>query len=73
MTRKEVVAKIVEATHSIYGEREAHQIARIVLEDLCDISWSSYIINSGEECVVDNLDYVLHELSIGRPIQQIVG
>ncbi len=73
MTRRELESRVVEAATPIYGACEARQIARIVLEELATVSWSSYILNPNEECVINNLDGVLCDIKRGRPIQYITG
>ncbi len=62
-----------EACVDIYGEREASQIGRIMVEELCGVSPIKITLEPNREVEVDNLATILEELSSSRPMQYILG
>ena len=73
MRRREVLKKIKEAIIAIYGEREARQIAQIVVEEMTNISHTELLLNLDSECEINNIDKIIDELSKGRPMQYVIG
>ncbi|MFR9648930.1 MAG: peptide chain release factor N(5)-glutamine methyltransferase [Rikenellaceae bacterium] len=57
----------------IYGEREASQISRIMVEELCGASPVKQLLEPNAQVEVENLDDILNGLSSSRPMQYILG
>ncbi len=69
----ELYRSLREACVDIYGEREASQIGRIMVEELCGVSPIKITLEPNREVEVDNLATILEELSSSRPMQYILG
>ncbi len=73
MTIREVIGCVTRAAVEIYGEREAHQIARIVAMECGGYTSTQLIIDADKECEIPNLDSIIEQIQAGRPVQYIVG
>ncbi len=57
----------------IYGRREAAQIARMVLEEICGVSRTELLLSPNDEALLENFDEVCRDVAAGQPIQYIIG
>ncbi len=73
MTRRELVDYLSSVGEPIYGAREAAQIARMVLDEVCGVSFTQLVADPDKECVLEELDSIVKDISSGRPIQYIIG
>ena len=61
------------AAHRLYGEREARQIARIVVMELGGLCLTDLVAEPDKELGIDELDRIIGELAAGRPLQYVLG
>ena len=73
MTIRETIHTIRDAVVLLYGEREAESIARMVVCDKLEYSFSQLIAHYDDECEIARLNGLLDELQSGRPVQYVLG
>ncbi len=73
MKRVEVFNLLTATAESIYGAREAEQIARMILSEVAGVSLTHLVLEPDVQCVVEDLDRIVTELGAGRPVQYIIG
>ncbi len=73
MTIRETIHTIREAVVSLYGEREAESMARMVVCDRLEYNFSQLVAHYDEECEIAGLNELLDELQSGRPVQYVLG
>uniref|UniRef100_UPI004056EDD4 peptide chain release factor N(5)-glutamine methyltransferase n=1 Tax=Alistipes sp. TaxID=1872444 RepID=UPI004056EDD4 len=72
-TRRELLWKLREAIEPLYGEREAEQIARMVLAERSGVGIMELLADPMQELQVEDIDELVRELKTGRPVQYILG
>ena len=72
-TRREIIARIETPLTALYGEREARQIARIVVMELGGLCLTDLVAEPNKELGIDELDRIIGELAAGRPLQYVLG
>ena len=72
-TRREVIKRITSRLTPLYGEREAQQIARIVICELGGLSFTDLTLSPDESLEIDTLESAIEELASGRPVQYVLG
>ena len=72
-TRREVIQQLTSRLTPLYGEREARQIARIVVTELGQITPTDLVLEPDRELVIEGLDRIAEELASGRPLQYVLG
>lgn len=73
MTIRETIHTIRDAVVLLYGEREAESIARMVVCDKLEYSFSQLIAHYDDGCEIAGLNGLLDELQSGRPVQYVLG
>ena len=73
MTIRETIHTIRDAVVLLYGEREAESMARMVVCDRLNYSFSQLVAHYDDECAIASLDELLDELQSGRPVQYVLG
>ena len=73
MTIRQTIHTIRDAVTSLYGEREAETIARMVVCERLNYSFSQLVAHYDDECEVAELDKIVAELKSGRPVQYVLG
>ena len=73
MTIREAIHIIRDAVVSLYDEREAESMARMVVCDRLEYSFSQLIVHYDDECEIAGLDGLIDELQSGRPVQYVLG
>lgn len=73
MTIRETIHTIRDAVVLLYGEREAESIARMVVCDKLEYSFSQLISHYDDGCEIAGLNGLLDELQSGRPVQYVLG
>lgn len=73
MTIRQAIHEIRDAVISLYGEREAEAVARMVVCDKLSYSFSQLVAHYDDECEIDGLERVVSELRSGRPVQYVLG
>ena len=73
MTIRETIRTIREAVVSLYGEREAESMARMVVCDRLEYNFSQLVAHYDDECEIAGLNELLDELQRGRPVQYVLG
>ena len=73
MTIRETIHTIREAVVSLYGEREAESMARMVVCDRLEYNFSQLVARYDDECEIAGLNELLDELQSGRPVQYVLG
>ena len=73
MTIRQTIHTIRDAVASLYGEREAETIARMVVCDKLSYNFSQLVAHYDDECELVELDSVIAELKSGRPVQYVLG
>ena len=73
MTIRQTTHTNRDAVASLYGEREAETIARMVVCDKLSYNFSQLVAHYDDECEVAELDSVIAELKSGRPVQYVLG
>ncbi len=73
MTIRQTIHLIREAIVSLYGEREAEMIGRMVVCDKLSYNLSQLVVHYDEECEVAELESIIEELRRGRPVQYVLG
>lgn len=58
---------------SLYGEREAESMARMVVCDRLEYNFSQLVAHYDDECEIAGLNELLDELQSGRPVQYVLG
>ena len=72
-TRRETIRHIAEALRSLYPEREALQIARILVAERSGLTPTELLVNSDETVRIDGLEEQIAALAAGRPLQYVLG
>lgn len=72
-TRRELLWKLREAITPLYGEREAEQIARMVVAERSGVGVMELLVDPMQELHIEGFDELLSELKTGRPVQYILG
>ena len=72
-TCREIIARIETPLTALYGEREARQIARIVVMELGGLCLTDLVAEPDKELGIDELDRIIGELAAGRPLQYVLG
>ncbi len=73
MRRRELLHHLTSIAKPIYGEAEARQIARMILEEIGGVSLTQFVIDPDAECEIENLPQIEEDIASGRPIQYIIG
>ena len=73
MTRRETVDRLTARLVPLYGEREAHAIARSAVAELAGIPLSALLTDPGAELAVEGLAEAEAQLAAGKPLQYVVG
>lgn len=73
MTIRKTIHAIRDAVASLYGEREAETIARMVVCEKLSYNLSQLVAHYDDECEIRNLDSMIAELQSGRPVQYVLG
>lgn len=73
MTVRKSIHAIKDAIISLYGEREAEAIARMVVCDKLNYNLSQLVVHYDEECEIEGFYDILDELQSGRPVQYVLG
>ena len=70
-TRREIIARIETPLTALYGEREARQIARIVVMELGGLCLTDLVAEPDKELGIDELDRIIGELTAGLSLIHI--
>ena len=73
MTVRKSIHAIKDVITSLYGEREAEAIARMVVCDKLNYNLSQLVVHYDEECEIEGFYDILDELQSGRPVQYVLG
>jgi release factor glutamine methyltransferase len=73
MTIRQTIHLIRDAVVSLYGEREAEMIGRMVVCDRLSYNLSQLVAHYDEECEMAELDSIIAELKSSRPVQYVLG
>ena len=73
MTIRQTIHRICDAVVSLYGEREAEAIARMVVCDRLSYSFSQLVAHYDDECEIADVEHIVEELQSGRPVQYVLG
>ena len=73
MTIRQAIHKLRSAVEPLYGLREAESVARMVVCSRLDYNLSQLVAHYDEECEIDDIESVAHELRSGRPVQYVLG
>ena len=71
-TRREIIARIETPLTALYGEREARQIARIIVMELGGLCLTDLVAEPDKELGINELDRIIGELAAGRPLQYVL-
>lgn len=71
-TRRDVYNELCEAARGLYGEDEARQIARMVLESR-GVAYNRLLVEPNEELQIDDLERIVADIRRWRPVQHIIG
>lgn len=72
-TRRETIRRIAEALRSLYPEREALQIARILVAERSGLTPTELLVNPEENVRIEGLEELIAALAAGRPLQYVLG
>ena len=73
MTIRSTIHLIRDAAVSLYGEREAEMIGRMVVCDKLSYNLSQLVAHYDDECEIENIEALVGELRKGRPVQYVLG
>ncbi len=73
MTLRELYNRLVAAAQPIYGDGEAQQIARMIIEEREGLLWQMIISDPQTECEIADIEQIEREIRESRPVQYIVG
>ena len=73
MTTRQTIHTIRDAVATLYGEREAETIARMVVCDKLSYNFSQLVAHYDDEKEVAELESIIEELKSGRPVQYVLG
>ena len=73
MTLRQTIHIVRDAVVSLYGEREAEMIGRMVVCDKLSYNLSQLVAHYDEECEMADLERIIEELRSGRPVQYVLG
>lgn len=72
-TRRETIRRIAEALRSLYPDREALQIARILVAERSGLTPTELLVNPDETVRIEGLEEQIAALAAGRPLQYVLG
>lgn len=72
-TRRGMVDHIARVIETLYEPREARAIALLVVSELAGISVSALLTYPGAPLRIEGLDTVVAQLTLGRPVQYVLG
>lgn len=72
-TRREIFNRLYQEAQPLYGDAEARQIAEMLIISKGKISRNDLIIDPHKELIIEELDNIIEELRIWRPVQYIIG
>ncbi len=67
------VKTICDAIIPLYGEREASQIARLVVTELGGVAPTQLLLEPNTTVDIPNFNRVIRDLTAGRPVQYVLG
>ena len=73
MTIRNTIHAIRDAVVSLYGEREAEMIGRMVVCEKLAYNLSQLVAHYDEECDIPDFESIVEELRNGRPVQYVLG
>ena len=73
MTIRQLIHTLRDALISLYGEREAEAMARMVVGDKLKYNLSQLVAHYDDECEIANFEHIIEELQSGRPVQYVLG
>ena len=73
MTIRSTIQLIRDAVVSLYGEREAEMIGRMVVCDKLSYNLSQLVAHYDDECEIENIEALVGELQKGCPVQYVLG
>ena len=73
MTVRSTIHLIRDAVVSLYGEREAEAMARMVVCEKLSYNFSQLVAHYDDECEISGLYSLIDELQSGRPVQYVLG
>lgn len=73
MTVRSTIHLIRDAVVSLYGEREAEAMARMVVCEKLSYNFSQLVAHYDDECEISGLNSLIDELQSGRPVQYVLG
>lgn len=73
MKRSALASHLASIAEPLYGQQEAKQIARMILEEVAGVTFTQLIADPDAECEIERLPQIEKELATGRPIQYIIG
>ena len=73
MTIRSTIHLIRDAVVSLYGEREAEAMARMVVCEKLSYNFSQLVAHYDDECEIEGLKSLIDELQSGRPVQYVLG
>ena len=73
MTVRSTIHLIRDAVVSLYGEREAETMARMVVCEKLSYNFSQLVAHYDDECEISGLYSLIDELQSGRPVQYVLG
>ncbi len=68
-----IAGRITAALRPLYDEREAQQIARIVIEERGGVPLAAQIADPERPCTIADEERIVRELAAGRPMQYVLG
>ncbi|MEG1841787.1 MAG: peptide chain release factor N(5)-glutamine methyltransferase [Alistipes sp.] len=72
-TRRQIVRSVAASLETLYGEREARQIALLAVAELAGLRTTDLLVDPDQLLDVDGLEHIVTELSAGRPLQYVLG
>ena len=71
-TRREVFNVLCDAARELYGDDEARQLARMIIESR-GVSYNQLIVDPNVELQFEDLEAVVDDIRRWRPVQHIIG
>ena len=72
-TIKETTKSVADTIEALYGRSEAEAIARLVVADRLNVSFSYLLAHGSQECSIDGLEAITARLAEGCPVQYVLG
>ena len=72
-SRREIVDRLTAAAAPLYGESEARQIARMILESRTGTTLTQFVTDPDAEVEIDDTERIAAEIAAGRPVQYVLG